>query len=153
MQTYHCLEHLKEWHRHQIKQFPKPCSIFGRIYVYLEISKLTCALYTVVPSITVCRLPGLIWFGLILFQTFSFDLTINCLEMTHPCMLIFVACKTNSDHSFVVFLQESFFHYLFGITEPDCYGAVDVDTARCTIFMPRLPDVYAVWMGRFVQKS
>ena len=63
------------------------------------------------------------------------------------------ACKTNSDHSFVVFLQESFFHYLFGITEPDCYGAVDVDTARCTIFMPRLPDVYAVWMGRFVQKT
>lgn len=53
----------------------------------------------------------------------------------------------------LVFLQESFFHYLFGITEPDCYGAVDVDTARCTIFMPRLPDVYAVWMGRFVQKA
>lgn len=39
---------------------------------------------------------------------------------------------------------------MFGITEPDCYGAVDVDTGRCVIFMPRLPDAYAVWMGRLV---
>lgn len=52
-----------------------------------------------------------------------------------------------------VMLQESFFHYLFGIIEADCYGAVDVDTARCIIFMPRLPDAYAVWMGRFVDET
>jgi Xaa-Pro dipeptidase len=34
------------------------------------------------------------------------------------------------------------------VREPDCYGAIDIDTGRSTLFVPRLPDAYAVWMGK-----
>ncbi len=48
----------------------------------------------------------------------------------------------------LLFEQESFFQYLFGVKEPGFYGAVDLETGRATLFMPRLPDSWAVWMGR-----
>lgn len=32
--------------------------------------------------------------------------------------------------------------------EPGWYGAVAVDTGRTVLFCPRLPQEYAVWMGR-----
>lgn len=35
--------------------------------------------------------------------------------------------------------------------EPGWYGAVDVDSGRTVLFCPRLPQEYAVWMGRIVQ--
>lgn len=38
--------------------------------------------------------------------------------------------------------------YLFGVMEPGFFGMVEVDTKKTTLFMPRLPDEYAVWMGR-----
>ncbi|KAL7870233.1 hypothetical protein SRHO_G00077300 [Serrasalmus rhombeus] len=47
----------------------------------------------------------------------------------------------------VVFRQESFFHWTFGVTEADCYGAVDVDTCKAFLFVPKLPESYATWMG------
>jgi Xaa-Pro dipeptidase len=46
-----------------------------------------------------------------------------------------------------VFRQESSFQYLFGVKEPGFYGVVEVATARCTLYTPRLPAEYAVWMG------
>jgi Xaa-Pro dipeptidase len=45
------------------------------------------------------------------------------------------------------FYQESFFQYLFGVKEPGFLGAVEVGSGRATLFMPRLPESYAVWMG------
>jgi Xaa-Pro dipeptidase len=48
----------------------------------------------------------------------------------------------------LLFMQESFFQYLFGVKEPGFAGALEVDSGRATLFMPRLPDAWAVWMGR-----
>ena len=31
--------------------------------------------------------------------------------------------------------------------EADCFGAVEVDTGKSILFVPRLPPEYAVWMG------
>ncbi|XP_060254015.1 xaa-Pro dipeptidase isoform X2 [Ovis aries] len=49
----------------------------------------------------------------------------------------------------VLFRQESFFHWAFGVTEPGCYGVIDVDTGTSTLFVPRLPPSHATWMGKF----
>ncbi|XP_003384774.2 PREDICTED: xaa-Pro dipeptidase [Amphimedon queenslandica] len=51
-----------------------------------------------------------------------------------------------SDHE-PEFRQESYFHWLFGVTEADCFGAVEVSSGRVTLFVPRLPPEYAIWMG------
>jgi Xaa-Pro dipeptidase len=48
----------------------------------------------------------------------------------------------------LLFQQESFFQYMFGVKEPGFFGAVDVATGRATLFMPRLPEAWGVWMGK-----
>jgi Xaa-Pro dipeptidase len=55
--------------------------------------------------------------------------------------------KYDTDREFL-FEQESFFQYLFGVKEPGFFGAIQVGTGRSFLFMPRLPEEYAVWMGR-----
>jgi len=50
---------------------------------------------------------------------------------------------------FCVFpLQESYFHWAFGVKEPDCYGAIEVDTGKAMLFVPELDPAYIVWMGK-----
>ncbi|KAG1667905.1 hypothetical protein FOA52_013666 [Chlamydomonas sp. UWO 241] len=46
-----------------------------------------------------------------------------------------------------LFRQESYFYHLFGVRDEGFYGAVDIRTGVSTLFMPRLPEEYAVWMG------
>ncbi|XP_069314324.1 xaa-Pro dipeptidase isoform X2 [Eulemur rufifrons] len=53
----------------------------------------------------------------------------------------------------ILFRQESFFHWAFGVTEPDCYGAISVDTGKSTLFVPRLPASHATWMGKIHSKE
>ena len=50
-------------------------------------------------------------------------------------------------HGYTAHAQESNFHYLFGVAEPDCYATIATDSGRATLFVPRLPAEYAVWMG------
>ncbi|XP_064486588.1 xaa-Pro dipeptidase-like [Ornithodoros turicata] len=57
------------------------------------------------------------------------------------------ATRHCSDHE-PVFRQESYFHWAFGIEEPDCYGAIDVQNGTSIVFVPKLPDCYAIWMGK-----
>jgi len=46
-----------------------------------------------------------------------------------------------------LFRQESYFHWMFGVLEGDCHGALDARTGKSTLFVPRLPEEYAIWMG------
>ena len=47
-----------------------------------------------------------------------------------------------------VFHQESSFQYLFGVKEADCYGYINIKNGKSTLLFPRLPEAYAVWMGK-----
>ncbi|XP_078492044.1 xaa-Pro dipeptidase-like [Ciona intestinalis] len=53
----------------------------------------------------------------------------------------------------ITFRQESFFQWCFGVSEPDCYGAIDVTSGRCVLFIPKLPVEYRVWMGEIFPPS
>uniref|UniRef100_A0A7S4JPZ6 Xaa-Pro dipeptidase n=1 Tax=Odontella aurita TaxID=265563 RepID=A0A7S4JPZ6_9STRA len=57
------------------------------------------------------------------------------------------ATRDATDHE-PLFRQESYFHYLFGVREPDFAGAVEVSTGRAVLFAPNLPEDYATVMGK-----
>ncbi|KAG5491113.1 hypothetical protein JIQ42_01008 [Leishmania sp. Namibia] len=52
----------------------------------------------------------------------------------------------NSTDCNYLFVQESYFYYLFGAEMPDAYGAV-LTNGKGIMFIPRLPADYATWMG------
>jgi len=46
-----------------------------------------------------------------------------------------------------LFRQESYFQWLFGVMEADCFGILNLDTGASILFIPRLAEEYAIWMG------
>eukprot|EP00435_Cladocopium_sp_Y103_P045623 s168_g13.t1 len=57
--------------------------------------------------------------------------------------------RHDTDHE-DIFRQESTFHYLFGVREPGYLGCIDVESGNATIFAPRLPQEYELWMGKIL---
>mmetsp|Transcript_4138 Transcript_4138/g.6774 ORF Transcript_4138/g.6774 Transcript_4138/m.6774 type:complete len:572 (+) Transcript_4138:56-1771(+) len=47
----------------------------------------------------------------------------------------------------LVFRQDSWFNYLFGVKEAGVYGAITLSSGRATLFIPQLPDEYRIWCG------
>jgi Xaa-Pro dipeptidase len=43
--------------------------------------------------------------------------------------------------------------YLFGVKEPDFFGALDLYTGKSFLFCPRLNPEYAVWLGKIQPPS
>ncbi|CDW86992.1 peptidase d [Stylonychia lemnae] len=53
--------------------------------------------------------------------------------------------KYNSDCPYP-FVQEGNFYYLFGVNLPDCYGIIDFKNEEATLFIPKLENIYKIWM-------
>jgi len=48
----------------------------------------------------------------------------------------------------IVFRQESYFNWAFGVAEPEWLGAIDIATGKNVMFMPRLDPDDSAWIGR-----
>ena len=48
----------------------------------------------------------------------------------------------------LVFRQDSWFNYLFGVKEPGMFAAIDIGSGKTSLFIPRLDDEYEVWCGK-----
>ena len=55
--------------------------------------------------------------------------------------------RYDTDHE-PVFRQESYFQWLFGVSEPGCYGAVNLQDGSATLFVPDLrSEAYEIFCG------
>ena len=48
--------------------------------------------------------------------------------------VVFVDSRTDTD---ILFRQDSKFHYLFGVKEPDFFAAIETDTKKAVLFIPQ----------------
>ena len=89
----------------------------------------------------------------------------NALENSQNSFAVFEGGKTlmrhDTDHE-IEFRQESFFQYLFGVKESNWYdplffsflclsnryGVLDFTAQKTYLFIERLPESYAWWMGK-----
>ena len=53
----------------------------------------------------------------------------------------------DSDTDKCEFRQEMFFRYVFGLNEPDCYGAIDLDKGESLLFVPEVSEDSQRWNG------
>ncbi|CAH8634378.1 unnamed protein product [Schistosoma mattheei] len=74
-------------------------------------------------------------------------------SLTHNLSGVFVVLQGGTD-TFLgdsdaanVFRQESFFHWTFGVLEPDCYRTIEVATGRSTLFIPKIPEEATIYDG------
>ncbi|KAL4090532.1 hypothetical protein QTP88_025347 [Uroleucon formosanum] len=47
-----------------------------------------------------------------------------------------------------IFRQEPYFHWTFGVSEPDCYGLIQVSNGEAHLFFPRVEETQTVWLGK-----
>mmetsp|Transcript_114786 Transcript_114786/g.225206 ORF Transcript_114786/g.225206 Transcript_114786/m.225206 type:complete len:535 (-) Transcript_114786:203-1807(-) len=47
----------------------------------------------------------------------------------------------------LIFRQDSWFNYLFGVKESGIYGAICLSTGKTLLFIPRLDESYRIWCG------
>jgi Xaa-Pro aminopeptidase len=69
-------------------------------------------------------------------------------QSDHLCSRQFDNSLISEMHFLHLSFQEPYFQWMFGVKEPAFYGVVQVSTAKALLFMPRLPEEFAVWMGR-----
>jgi hypothetical protein len=62
------------------------------------------------------------------------------------CIKVDPTRRVDTDHE-ELFRQESYFAYLTGVVDPDCWATIELPSGHSTLFIPRLDDEYAVWMG------
>ncbi|CAI2733373.1 unnamed protein product [Schistosoma spindalis] len=74
-------------------------------------------------------------------------------SLTHNLSSVFVVLQGGTD-TFLgdsdaanVFRQESFFHWTFGVLEPDCYGTIELATGHSTLFIPKIPEEATIYDG------
>jgi hypothetical protein len=58
--------------------------------------------------------------------------------------------ETDHEH---LFRQESNFHYLFGVNEPNLFGVLDAITEKTYLFIPRFGVEHEVWCGKSKSSS
>ncbi|KAL3095969.1 hypothetical protein niasHS_005728 [Heterodera schachtii] len=56
--------------------------------------------------------------------------------------------RYNTDTTDSPFRQESYFFWAFGVHEPDCFAAVDVESGKSAIFPPKMSPDSAIWDGK-----
>jgi Xaa-Pro dipeptidase len=56
-------------------------------------------------------------------------------------------CRHDTDTE-IIFRQESYFNWAFGIVESEWFGCIDVCTGKTTMFIPRLDPDLSAWIGR-----
>uniref|UniRef100_A0A6B2L3E9 Xaa-Pro dipeptidase n=1 Tax=Arcella intermedia TaxID=1963864 RepID=A0A6B2L3E9_9EUKA len=79
----------------------------------------------------------------------NFKLKYPNINLNGKCILVKgtpTTYRDDTDHEELT-RQESYFHYLFGVKEPDFYGAIDLSNGNSYLFAPKLPPAFAVWMG------
>ena len=54
--------------------------------------------------------------------------------VTRLVEVVFVDSRTDTD---ILFRQDSKFHYLFGVKEPDFFAAIETDTKKAILFIPQ----------------
>lgn len=71
--------------------------------------------------------------------------------ITHAGLILLKGGVQESRHDTdteIVFRQESYFNWAFGVAEPEWLGAIDIATGKNVMFMPRLDPDDSAWIGR-----